>query len=66
MHALQPVRANALEVVFPVRAEYVHRLFPRRQVQIGDQVDIKLHQGSFTASVTQIQEERNGEEITEL
>ena len=36
------------------------------QVQIGEQVDIKLHQGSLTASVTQIQEERNGEEITEL
>ena len=36
------------------------------QVKIGDTVDIKLHQGSLTASVTKTQEERDGEKITEL
>ena len=36
------------------------------QVRIGDTVDIKLHQGSLTASVTKTQEERDGEKITEL
>ena len=36
------------------------------QVKIGDTVDIKLHQGSLTASVTKTQEEQDGEKITEL
>ena len=36
------------------------------QVKVGDIVDIKLHQGSLQASVTQTQEERHDEKITEL
>ena len=65
LDALSPLKvlARGYSVVLTSDGRVVQRA---GQVQIGDQVDIKLHQGSFTASVTQIQEERNGEEITEL
>ena len=65
LDALSPLKvlARGYSVVLTPDGRVVQRA---AQVQIGEQVDIKLHQGSFTASVTQIQEERNGEEITEL
>ena len=65
LDALSPLKvlARGYSVVLTSDGRVVQRA---GQVQIGDQVDIKLHQGSFTASVTQIQEERNGEEITDL
>ena len=65
LDALSPLKvlARGYSVVLTPDGRVVQRA---AQVQIGEQVDIKLHQGSLTASVTQIQEERNGEEITEL
>ena len=36
------------------------------QVSVGQQVTVKLSEGSITASVLGTQEERHGKEITEL
>ena len=65
LDALSPLKvlSRGYSLVMDADGHVVQRA---AQVKIGDTVDIKLHQGSLTASVTKTQEERDGEKITEL
>lgn len=65
LDALSPLKvlSRGYSLVMDADGHVVQRA---TQVKIGDTVDIKLHQGSLTASVTKTQEEQDGEKITEL
>ena len=65
LDALSPLRvlSRGYSLVIDADGHVVQRA---EQVTIGDRVDIKLHQGSLSASVTAIREEQDGEKITEL
>lgn len=65
LDALSPLKvlSRGYSLVIDADGHVVQRA---EQVTIGDRVDIKLHQGSLSASVTAIREEQDGEKITEL
>ena len=65
LDALSPLKvlSRGYSLVIDVDGHVVQRA---EQVTIGERVDIKLHQGSLSASVTAIREEQDGEKITEL
>lgn len=65
LDALSPLKvlSRGYSLVIDADGHVVQRA---EQVTVGDRVDIKLHQGSLSASVTAIREEQNGEKITEL
>ena len=65
LDALSPLKvlARGYSVVLTEDGRVVQRA---EQVSVGQQVDIKLSEGSITASVLGTQEERHGKEITEL
>lgn len=65
LDALSPLKvlSRGYSLVIDADGHVVQRA---EQVTVGDRVDIKLHQGSLSASVTAIREEQDGEKITEL
>ena len=65
LDALSPLKvlARGYSVVLTEDGRVVQRA---EQVSVGQQVTVKLSEGSITASVLGTQEERHGKEITEL